>query len=365
MIDPRSSSRAPGVVALVPVIGPGADIGLLTVTSDDTPDAAALPSVDVEVSDGSWQAALVRAVREQAGLAVRFGRHVETISSPTGQVLIVGQTDPVGAGDVRDAGARVRAIAAGEQDIPVLAHAHARFVAQWFANRAADDSAVAADRRCAVTGRRAVDAEALVVTDLERAVLAMNELGARDADFRNDPYARTLLDRILEALTIDQRDRWGERARDLLLTFLWHPPRDQLPVGAMFDHAADWARAEAAKHPSECYGQWGIERARGWMDSVALAHGLGRLMAPYHAADPVGLIRAVLGFGRFGRLDAKLGGDTEHILAQLDDEQWEHAYAALGARKPTALTPTLLHPDALLDCFASVLAEPRKLRASA
>jgi len=367
VIDPRSSSLTPGVVALVPVIGPAADIGLLVVTRDDTPDAAALPSVDVEVSDGSWQAALVRAVREQAGLAVRFDRHVETISSPNGQVLILGQTDPVGAGDVRDAAAgdRGRVIAAGEQDASVFPHAHARFVARWFAGRAANDSAAADDRRCAVTGRRAADAEALVLTDLDRAMRALNELVARTADFGAEPYAGTLLERVVGALIVDQRDRWAERGSDLLLTFLWHQPRDQLPVDEMFDHAAAFARVAATAHPSACFEAVGITRARTWMDSVALAHGLGRVMAPFHAADPVGLVRAVLGFGRFGRLDAKLHGDTSDVLTALDEAQWEGVYAALGNRRPAALKPTALHPDTLLDRFVDALVDARAATTSA
>lgn len=366
MIGPPRGDVTPRAVALVPVIDASTPIGLLVVAGGDSPGDLALPSIAVDRADAAWQHALTRAVLEQTGLAVTFDRHVVTRSCPTTQeLLIFGQTHPVDVARVRGApkGAGVRIIAAHEPEVALAVASHARVAAHWFADRAG--AAVAADRRCAVTGRRAVDAEALVVTDLQRAVVAMNELGARNADFSNDPYASTLLDRILDALTVDQRDRWGERGRDLLLTFLWHPPRDQLPVGEMFDHAADWARAEAATRPSACSSHWGIERARAWMDSVALAHGLGRVMAPFHVADPVGLVRSVLGFGRFGRLDAKLGGDTEHVLGQLDEEHWERAYAALGARDPKALTPTLLHPDRLLDCFADVLAQSEQLRATA
>lgn len=363
MIRPPRGGVTPRTVAIVPVIDAATHIGLLVVARDDL----VLPSIAVDLADAAWQLGLARVVLEQTGLPVTFDRHVLTLSCPaTRELLIFGQTHPVDVARVRDApaGAGVRIIAAREPEISLAVASHARVAARWFADRAGD-GAVAADRRCAVTGRRAVDAEALVVADLERAVLAMNELGARNTDFSNDAYASTLLDRILDALTVDQRNRWGDRGRDLLLTFLWHPPRDQLPVDDMFDHAADWARSEAAAHPSACSGQWGIDRARKWMDSVALAHGLGRLMAPFHSADPIGLVRSVLGFGRFGRLDAKLGGDTEHVLTQLDDEHWERAYAALGARNPKAITPTLLHPDALLDCFADVLAQSELLRATA
>lgn len=365
MTSPRPGSLTPGVVALVPVIGPATDIGLLLVTCDDTPGAAALPGVDMEVGDATWQDALVRAVREQAGLSVRFETHVETVSSPTGQVLIFGQTRPVGADEARAAppSAGVRVIAAGEQEVPVSPDAHARVVARWFADRSADERATAIDRRCAVTGRRAGDAETLVMTDLERAVRALNELVAQSADFGEDQYACTLLDRIVCALIVDQRDRWGERGSDLLLTFLWHPPRDQLPVDEMFDHAAAFARAEATADPAACFEDFGIDRARTWMDRVALTHGLGRVMAPFHAADPVGLVRTVLGFGRFGRLEAKLHGDTGDVLTQLDEAQWEGLYVALGDRNPAALAPTALHFDELIDCFADVLADARAVTA--
>lgn len=365
MIGPQPGSLAPGVVAVVPVIASATDIGLLLVACDGTPGGVALPGVDMEAGDATWQAALVRAVRAQAGLSVRFDKHVETISSPTGQVLIVGQTHPVRADDVRDAaaGAGVRVIASGEHDLPVSPHPHARFIARWFTDRAAHAAAVT-DRRCAVTGRRAADAETLVLTDLERAVRALNELVAQTADFGDDQYACTLLDRIVGALIVDQRDRWGERGSDLLLTFLWHPPREQLPVDEMFDHAAGFARAAATARPSECFEYFGVDRARIWMDSVALAHGLGQVMAPFHAADPVGLVRAVLGFGRFGRLDARLHGDTEEVLAGLDEAHWEQVYATLGDRNPAALTPGALHPDELLDGFADVLAGARSATGS-
>lgn len=362
MIEPAPGSPTPGVVALVPVIDCATDVGLLLVPCDDTPGAAALPSVEVDVCDATWQDALVRAVLERTGLAVEFEAHVATVSSPTGQVLIFGQTCPVGADQVAPAVDAGVAVAFGEPDVPFAVAAHARVVAQWFAERSIGDGGAATDRRCAVTGRRAEDAESLVLTDLERAVRALNELVAQTADFDEDPYAGTLLDRIVRALIADQRDRWGERGSDLLLTFLWHPPRDQLPVHAMFDHAAAFARAEATAHPAACFDHFGIERARTWMDSVALAHGLGRVMAPFHAADPVGHVRTVLGFGRYGRLDARLGGDTVDVLAELDEDRWERVYAALGARNPAALSPTALHPDELLDCFADVLADTPALR---
>lgn len=360
MSSPPPGAVTPGAVALVPVIA-GDDVGLLLIERDDPAGGVALPSVDLDACDATWQDALVRAVREQAGLSVAFDTHVATVSCPTGQVLIFGQAHPIGAD--RPAGARVRVIAAGQTDVPFAVEVHAAVIAQWFA----DHGAARTDRRRAVTGRRAVDAAALALTDLDRAVQAIGELVAQRRDFGEDPYAGTLLDHVLSALSADQRGRWGERASDLLLTFLWHPPRDQLPVQDMFDRAAQWARSEATGQPPACFDALGIGRARAWMDGVALAHGLGRVMAPFHVADPVGLIRAVLGFGRFGRLDALLRGETGDILAQLDEDQWELVYAELGARRPAALTPAGLDTDTLLGCFADVLAQQpqQQLRATA
>jgi ADP-ribose pyrophosphatase YjhB (NUDIX family) len=366
----RLTASGPGAVhsaavALVPVIACAEDIGLLVVTHGEEHGGLALPSVDVDVSDTTWEDALVRAVREQTGLSVTFDSHVVTVSIPNAEVLIFGQTQPVDATQVGEVqGVDVRVITSHRADAPFAVDAHAQVVARWFAGHPARSAGIAAtDRRSAISGRRAVDAEALVLTDFAGAVSAVNELVSQDADFYEDQYARTLLDRVVCSLSLDQRDRWGERGSDLLLTFLWHDRRDQLPVDDMFDLATEWARAEARAHPA-CFGRADVDRARVWMDTVALAHGVGRVMAPFHVAEPVGLVRSMLGFGRFGRLDAKLRGNTETILTELDEARWELVYVALGARKQVVLTPDGLHPEELLDAFADVLAHPKELQAA-
>lgn len=357
-------------VALVPVCEPRGDLGVLLVTGGGAPPEMAemaLPQVRLTIADATWQDALVRAVREQAGLCVAFDAHLTTVSSTAGQLLIFGQTSPVGTADVADAAGSsgVRVVRDGEPGVALASELHARVIARWFADRArpAAGTTASEDRRCAITGRRAADGAALSAIDLEGAVRAVHELVSQNADFGADQYACALLAGTLDSLIADQRARWGERGSELLLTFLWQIPRDQLPVDDLFAAAARCARTEATADPSACFAQPGIRRARAWMDKVALAHGLGRVMAPVHVADPVGVVRCLFGFGRFGRLDARLRGDSEVVLTQLDEAQWELVYVALGARKAAALTPAGLDPDELLDGFADVLAGARRLAA--
>jgi len=348
-------------VALVPVADGHGEIGLLVLAGGDVPGKEALlPSTPVDAGDATWQDAATRAVVEQTGLLVTFDEHVATVSTPDGGLLVFAQTHPVCADEVHAAGeAGATVIAAGEQGT-LTGQPQAEIVARWFAERGRDDDGdVAADRRRVVSGRRATDAVALARTDAESAVRAVHELVGQGTSFSDDPYARTLLERVLRALVTDQRLRWGERGADLLLTFLWHVRREQLPVREMFAFAADWARREATADPAACFANPGIDRARRWMDSVALAHGIGQVMAPFHAAEPVGLVRSILGFGRFGRLEARLGGDAENVLAQLDEGQWERMYVALGAGRPGALRPAAFDPDDLLDAFADVLARSK------
>jgi len=84
----------PIVVALVPVVSDRRGAGLLLVAPDDSDSAVALPCTHVEITDVTWQEALVRALRDK-GLDVTFDTHVRTASGPGGQMLIFGQTHPV------------------------------------------------------------------------------------------------------------------------------------------------------------------------------------------------------------------------------------------------------------------------------
>jgi hypothetical protein len=348
----------PYAVALVAVIGDGDAPGLLLIESDPAGRPAALPYARVEVGDASWQDALVRAVREQAELTVTFDRHVQTESGRDGQMLIFGQTRPIQQDQVRCAGKRLRVIGPAQAKDVLTCEVSVEVVTHWFAAHAAS---AAEDRRFGTTGRRALDAELLARTDLAAAVQAVHHLRTQNDDFETDQYASTLLDQTLRVLVADQRARWGERAKDLLLTFCWHLPRDQMPVDELFDHATEWSRAHAISCDSGCFAQPELDRVRAWMDDVALAHALGRVMAPVHAADPVGLVRSILGFGPFGRLNARLAGDAGRILAELGEAQWEQAYAALGAGRPAVLRPGALDPDALAERFADVLARQHLL----
>jgi hypothetical protein len=343
----------PIAVALVPVADAGAP-GLLVVSCADRAKAFP-PRATVQDGDPTWQDALVRAIREQAGLDVDFESHVRTVSGPDGQMLIFGQTrvvDPAAVADARTC----QVVGAGEVGATITCEVCADVMAHWFAQHA---DVKASDRRGGGTGRRAADAEMLARTDLAAAVQAVHDLLCAGADFEGDQYASTLLDHTLRGLLVDQRARWGERAAELLLTFLWNVPRDRLPVDYLFERVGECARAGA----TDCFAEPGLERARAWMDTVALAHGLGRVMAPVHAADPVGLVRSILGFGPFGRLSAKLDHDVEAILSRLGESQWEAAYVALGATRPPVLTPAALEPDVLASRFADVLANPRALAA--
>jgi hypothetical protein len=347
----------PIVVALVPVVSDRRGAGLLLVAPDDSRSAVALPCTHVEITDVTWQEALVRALRDK-GLDVTFDTHVRTASGPGGQMLIFGQTHPVHEHELAAAAQPLRIMRAEEAGDAIICEMCKEVVALWFAGRG---DGAAGDRRGGGLGRRALDAELLARTDLAAAVAAVHELRSHIDDFDGDPYARTLLDQTLRFLIADQRARWGARAEDLLLTFSWHLPRHQMPVDELFDLATQWARANAISGEPSCFAEPALQSARGWMDNVALAHALGRVMAPVHVADPVGLVRSILGFGPFGRLSSRLDGEAEAVLTQFDEAQWELAYAALGAVQPPVLTPASLDPDALAERFADVLARQHQL----
>ena len=350
----------PIVVALVPVVHDRREAGLLLVGPDVEHRDAALPCIRVELTDVTWQEALVRGLRECAGLDVTFDTHVRTASGPGGQMLIFGQTHPIHEREITAAAQPLRVMRAGNVDTTIICDVCNEVVALWLAR---SGEGAAGDRRGGGTGRRALDAELLARTDLAGAVQAVHELRSHLADFERDPYARALLGQTLHFLVADQRARWGEHAEDLLLTFSWHLPRHQMPVDELFELATEWARAHAISCEPSCFADPGLDRARDWMDNVALAHALGRVMAPVHVADPVGLVRSILGFGPFGRLNSRLGGDAEAVLTQFDDTQWELAYAALGAVRPPVLTPASLDPDIVADRFADVLARQHQLAA--